>query len=156
MTEATMAKSDQVIRNVEATRRWFSDGWLGVDFADELFDPRLTTNGVHVGIAGPKANIAARLAGFPDLKTEVMTVFGVGDTVTIQCRWTGTHRGPYGGVAPTGKPVDLRVISIWRFENGKVVENWTLQDQFTLLQQIGYLPPELTTAQVKLDANHSR
>ena len=139
----------QLQRDMETTRRWFTDGWLGADLVDATFDPALTTNGAPVGLAGPSANIAARLAGFPDLDTKIMTLAGSGDTVTVQVRWTGTHLGPYGGVAATGKRVDVRVISIWRFAKGKVVENWTIQDQFTLLQQIGYLPPELTSAQVR-------
>jgi predicted ester cyclase len=139
----------QTKRNMEATRRWFTDGWLGVDLVEATFDPALITNGAAVGLAGPRANIAARLTGFPDLATEIMTLTGGGDMVTVQLHWTGTHRGPYGGVAATGNRVDIRVISIWRFADGKVVENWTIQDQFSLLQQIGYLPPELTSAQVK-------
>jgi len=146
--------SDEMQRNMAATRRWFTEGWLGRVAADELFDPQFSTNGTVVGTAGPTANIAARLAGFPDLSTEVMTLVGSGDTVTIQVRWQGTHTGPYGGVAASGRKVDVRVISIWRFAAGKVVENWTLQDQFTLLQQIGYLPPELTAAQVRLGGGH--
>jgi predicted ester cyclase len=147
-----MQSSDQdaqTTRNMEATRRWFTDGWLGVDLTEATFDPALTTNGAAVGLTGPRANIAARLTGFPDLATEIMTLTGSGDTVTVQLHWRGTHRGPYGGVPATGKHVDVRVISIWRFADGKVVENWTIQDQFSLLQQIGYLPPELTSAQVK-------
>jgi len=50
-------------------------------------------------------------------------------------------------VPPSGKQVEVRVISMWRFEDGKAVDNWTIQDQFTLLQQTGYLPGTLTTAQ---------
>lgn len=38
-------------------------------------------------------------------------------------------------------------MSIWRFAEGKVVDNWTIQDQFSLLQQTGYLSQDLTTAQ---------
>jgi predicted ester cyclase len=138
---------DPVARAIETTRRWFTAGWLGAELAEATFDPSLITNGVAVGLAGPRANIAARLKGFPDLATEIMTLIGNGDMVTVQVRWKGTHRGPYAGVAATGKRVDLRVISIWRFANGKVVENWTIQDQFSLLQQIGYLSPDLTSAQ---------
>jgi predicted ester cyclase len=137
-------------RDLETTRRWFTDGWLGADLAAATFDPALVTNGQVVGLAGPRANIAARLKGFPDLSTEIMTLSGCGDTVTVQLHWNGTHRGPYGGVPATGKRVDIRVISIWRFVNSKVVENWTIQDQFTLLQQIGFLSPDLTSAQVRL------
>jgi predicted ester cyclase len=139
----------QLRRDMETTRRWFTDGWLGADLTEATFDPALTTNGITVGLAGPKANIKARLDGFPDLRTDVMTLAGGGDTVTVQVRWSGTHLGPYGGVPATGKRVDVRAISIWRFANGKVVENWTIQDQFSLLQQIGYLSSELTSAQVR-------
>lgn len=141
---------------VELTRQWFTAGWLGRMAAGDLFDSGFSTNGTTVGPAGPAANIAARLAGFPDLATEVMTLIGAGDTVTIQVRWTGTHTGSYGGVASTGRKVDVRVISIWRFEHDKVVENWTLQDQFLLLQQVGYLPPELTAAQVRLGTSPTK
>ena len=37
-------------------------------------------------------------------------------------------------------------MSIWRFEHGKVVDNWTIRVQFALLQQVGYLSQELITA----------
>jgi predicted ester cyclase len=138
---------------IELTRLWFTVGWLGdLALADRVFDPGFTTNGAHAGREGPRANILARLHGFPDLSTQIMTLYGAGETVTVQVRWTGTHRGIYGGVAPTGRHVAVRIISIWRFEGGNAVENWTLQDQFSLLQQIGYLPPDLTAAQVRLGA----
>ncbi|MRH86769.1 hypothetical protein GFY24_04670 [Nocardia sp. SYP-A9097] len=50
------------------------------------------------------------------------------------------HTGVYGGVEATGKPVEVSDIALWRFENGRVTEIRTLQDQFGLLTQIGYLP----------------
>jgi hypothetical protein len=31
-------------------------------------------------------------------------------------------------------------FAVWRFEGGKVAEISTIQDQFALLKQIGYLP----------------
>lgn len=145
-----MTEDAATARAVELTRQWFTAGWLGRMAAGDLFDERFSTNGVTVGPAGPAANIAARLSGFPDLATKIMTLIGTGDSVTVQLRWTGTHTGPYGGVAATGRKVEVRVISIWRFEHDRVVENWTLQDQFLLLQQVGYLPPELTAAQMRL------
>lgn len=156
MTDDRTPPQAETARAIELTRQWFTDGWLGKIPAVDLFAPEFSTNGIVVGPAGPTANIAARLAGFPDLVSEIMTLFGSGDTVTVQVRWTGTHSGPYGGIAATGRQVDVRVISIWRFENDKVVENWTLQDQFSLLQQIRYLPADLTAAQVRLDAPSHR
>lgn len=137
---------------LKVTEDWFTRGWLGeFTLAGTTFADALTTNGSHAGPSGAEANVRARLIAFPDLKTEVMTLLVSGDTVTVQVRWSGTHREAYAGIAPSGRPVDVRVISVWRFADNKVVENWTLQDQFGLLQQVGYLPAELTSAQVRRD-----
>jgi ketosteroid isomerase-like protein len=38
------------------------------------------------------------------------------------------------------KPVEVRDTAIWHFRNGKVAEILTLQDQFAILKQIGYVP----------------
>jgi hypothetical protein len=43
-------------------------------------------------------------------------------------------------VAATSKPVEVRDTAIWHFHSGKVNEILTLQDQFAILKQIGYLP----------------
>jgi len=134
--------------NEAVTRRWFTEGWTtNADLADEVFDTEFATNGIVVGIEGPRSTVLRRLDGFPDLSTVIEDVVATGDMVVIRVLWRGTHTGSYAGLAPTGKHVSVRVISMWRFERGKVVENWTLQDQFGLLQQVGYLSPELTTAQ---------
>lgn len=114
--------------------------------AADIFGEKVRTNGVLVGVAGPVGRIHDRLTGFPDLSTSIDELFGVGDTVVIRLVWRGTHTGPYGGVEPTGKPVEIRDMAIWHFEDGKVAEIWTLQDQFGLLKQIGYLPATIYAA----------
>jgi len=49
-------------------------------------------------------------------------------------------------VPPTGKPVEVRDTAIWHFHDGKVAEILTLQDQFGMLKQIGYLPDSVHAA----------
>jgi predicted ester cyclase len=71
---------------------------------------------------------------------------GSGDKLAVCLIWRGTHAGAYGGVAATGKRVEVRDIAIWHFRDGKVVEIQTLQDQFGILKQIGYLPDEVRAA----------
>jgi hypothetical protein len=47
--------------------------------------------------------------------------------------------------------VTPRELLIWRFgTKGKVEEIWAVQDQFSLLQQIGVISPDLVGAQVPL------
>jgi predicted ester cyclase len=128
-------------------RRWFTEGWTGnLAMAGEIFSEELRTNGVHVGLAGPVGRIRDRLTGFPDLTTSIQDMFVSGDKLAVTLLWSGTHTGPYGGVAATGKPVEVRDTAIWHFKDGKVTEILTLQDQFAFLKQIGYLPDSVHAA----------
>ena len=135
---------------MRAVRRWFTEGWTGsLDLAEQIFSPALRTNGIRVGIEGPKRNNRNRLVGFPDVKVDLQEIFEAGDRVVVRLVWTGTHTGEYSGVPPTGKSVRVPGLAVWRFENGKVVEIWSIQDQFALLQQIGIIAPEIGAAQVR-------
>ena len=128
-------------------RRWFTEGWTGnLAMAGGIFGEELRTNGVHVGVAGPVGRIRDRLIGFPDVTTRIQDMFVSGDKLAVTLIWRGTHTGPYGGVAATGKPVAVRDTAIWHLTDGKVTEIWTLQDQFAFLKQIGYLPDSVRAA----------
>ncbi len=128
-------------RYMQIAERWFTEGWTGnLALADDIFSEDLRTNGVHVGVAGPVGRIRERLTGFPDVTTSIVDMFATGDKLAVTLMWRGTHTGPYGGVAATGKPVEVRDTAIWHFRNGKVTEILTIQDQFGILKQIGYLP----------------
>lgn len=41
---------------------------------------------------------------------------------------------------PTGKQFTIPGVSLLRLENGKVVEAWIIQDQLSMLQQLGLIP----------------
>ena len=126
---------------MQVARRWFTEGWAGnLAMADDIFSGELRTNGVRVGVAGPVGRIRDRLTGFPDVTTSIQDMFVSGDKLAVTLIWRGTHRGSYGGVAATGKPVEVRDTAIWHFRDGKVTEILTLQDQFAFLKQVGYLP----------------
>jgi predicted ester cyclase len=132
---------------MDVASRWFTAGWTGdLAVADELFSESLRTNGVLVGVAGPKDRILARLKGFPDIVTSIEDMFAAGDKLVIRLVWRGTHSGQYGGVEPTGKTVEVRDTAIWRFSGGKVTEIWTMQDQFAFLKQTGFLPDHIVAA----------
>jgi predicted ester cyclase len=132
---------------MQIARRWFTAGWTGnLTMADRIFAEDVRTNGVHVGVAGPVGRTRDRLTGFPDLTTSIEDMFVSGDKLAVTLMWRGTHTGSYGGVAATGKPVEVRDTAIWHFREGKVVEILTLQDQFAILKQIGYLPESVHAA----------
>jgi predicted ester cyclase len=134
-------------RYMHIARQWFTEGWAGnLALADGIFSEDLRTNGIHVGLAGPVGRIRDRLIGFPDVTTSIQDIFVSGDKLAVTLIWRGTHTGPYGGVPATGKPVEVRDTAIWHFGDGKVTEILTLQDQFAILKQIGYLPDSVHAA----------
>jgi predicted ester cyclase len=134
-------------RYMAVARRWFTEGWTGnLAMADDIFSEDVRTNGVHVGVAGPVGRIRDRLTGFPDLTTSIQDIFVSGDKLAVTLIWRGTHTGPYGGVTATGKSVEVRDTAIWHFAGGKVTEILTVQDQFAILKQIGYLPESVHAA----------
>jgi predicted ester cyclase len=63
-----------------------------------------------------------------------------GDLVSFTWTMTGTHRGVFAGVPPTGKQVTVNGINVERFEEGKIVEHWSQFDLAGALRQIGALP----------------
>jgi predicted ester cyclase len=141
------SEQDSTERYMQIARQWFTQGWTGdLAMADDIFSADLRTNGVHVGVAGPVGRIRDRLAGFPDLTTSIEDMFVSGDKLAVTLMWRGTHAGDYGGVAATGQRVEVRDTAIWHFKDGKVIEILTLQDQFGLLKQVGYLPDSVYAA----------
>ena len=145
MTSAAELETSE--RYMAIARRWFTEGWTGnLAMADDIFSEDVRNNGVRVGVAGPVGRIRDRLTAFPDLTTNIQDMFVSGDKLAVTLIWRGTHTGPYGGVAATGKPVEVRDTAIWHFTGGKVTEILTLQDQFAILKQIGYLPDSVHAA----------
>jgi predicted ester cyclase len=80
------------------------------------------------GQDGIAKSVALYRAVFPDLQIRVEEQTVDGDRVTS--RWTlrGTHKG---------RTVTLPGITISRFENGKIAEDWTVSDNLELLRRLG-------------------
>jgi predicted ester cyclase len=96
-----------------------------------------------VGVNGAQAwkqFMVPMRAAFPDLHFTVYFQMAEGDKV-MNC-WTAhaTHAGNFMDVPPTGKQVAYNGISAARMEGGKVVEEWTVMDMVSLMQQVGVIP----------------
>ncbi len=76
-------------------------------------------------------------SAFPDLAVAVDHLVGDEDNVAIAYTMTGTHKGNFQGMAPTGKKIRARGVQIARFEHGKIVERWGSSDELGILKQIG-------------------
>jgi steroid delta-isomerase-like uncharacterized protein len=78
------------------------------------------------------------LAAFPDMHMEPEDVIVGGDKAVARVRSTGTHKGEFNGIPPTGSRVDVQLIDIMRFDDaGLVSEHWGVTDMLTMMQQLG-------------------
>lgn len=83
------------------------------------------------------------LGALPDAELTVEHVVAEGDKVAVHSTLTGTHQGRFLGIEPTGKPVSIAKIDMFRFSGGKIVESWPFWDNAGLLVQLGALPAGL-------------
>jgi hypothetical protein len=78
---------------------------------------------------------------YPDIHLTVDDVIAEGDKIVARNTVTGTHRGEFMGVGPTGRSVTYNEIFIFRFAAGRVVETWGVVDVYAQMRQIGVLNP---------------
>jgi predicted ester cyclase len=110
--------------------------------ADNIVRHSAATPGVVVtNLDEFKAFLETDIAGVPDSVQTIDIVFGGGDKVAVRAHYRGTHTGPMGPFAATGKRVNLPFMAILRLENNKIAEMWVEWDNMLILGQLGLLPP---------------
>jgi steroid delta-isomerase-like uncharacterized protein len=92
------------------------------------------------GPAGYLGIIGMMRAGFPDIQWTLEETIAEHDKVAARFKMRGTHKGAFHGVPPTGKKIDVTAMNIYRFSNGKILEEYGQPDLLGLLQQIGAVP----------------
>ena len=73
---------------------------------------------------------------FPDLHYTIHDLLADKDKVILRCSGTGTHFGPFRGIAATGKKITYTVILIWRFSGARLCEHWSVCDVYGILLQL--------------------
>jgi len=94
---------------------------------------------VH-GLENFKAAVAMFFTGFPDLKVEILDMLVAGDRAAVRFRETGTHAGRFVGIEPTGNAISFVGMGIYRAQDGKLVEEWFVDDSRAIFEQIGAIP----------------
>jgi predicted ester cyclase len=120
----TAAEAKQLVR------RLVDDVMNGgdVDLLDELCDPRLA----------PKLRTAFAQfrSAFPDWHQEIVELVQEGSTVVARFRCSGTHRGPWQGLAATGRSMRIDEVYFFRVSDGGISGLWGLEDTWTRTRQL--------------------
>jgi len=88
------------------------------------------------GHDGIRRAIERLRAGFPDWREHVEDIVIDDDKVAVRYYSTGTHLGTFGTRAPTGRHLKVDELSIFRIENGRVAEQWCLNDDLAFGKQM--------------------
>jgi predicted ester cyclase len=75
--------------------------------------------------------------------------------VAVRLNVTGTHKGEFRGIPPTGKKLSLDEMGFITIIDGKITDGWISSDTMRLLQQIGGLPPSSFFSSSSLPADSS-
>lgn len=92
------------------------------------------------GLDAIKGMVERAHAAFPDYHEELEEMIAEGDKVVVRLTFTGTQRGQWGPLPPTGKTVRFEEIVILRFADGRVVAQRGLPDNLAALRQLGVVP----------------
>lgn len=96
--------------------------------------------GIPTGIEGTKIMFTMLHNAFPDFKATINDLIAEDDKVVVFMTWTGTQHGDWMGLPPSGKPMSIHVMDIFRVADGKLVEHWGMMDSMAMMQQLGALP----------------
>jgi predicted ester cyclase len=114
--------------------------------AGELFAPDAMTHSARTplppGPEGIEQMARTRFAAFPDLHVKIDRILAEGDRVAAHLTLSGTHRGPFFGVPPSGNKVAWTESVILRIVNSQIAESWWEPDMLAIMQQIGAVPAQ--------------
>jgi predicted ester cyclase len=73
----------------------------------------------------------------PDLTVTVEKMIVAGDYVTVHMRFAGHFTGTFGKALGRGQAISFIATDLVKVENGRITDNWHIEDNLTLLQQMG-------------------
>ena len=135
----------QVDAQVIAARRYDTFWNTGDDalaraaLAPTFIDSTLSTGRPQV-LAGPLAASKLMRAAIPDLRCEIEQMIVAGDRVVTHLRFRGHFTGRSGQIQGQGQTINFIATDIYRIANGRVAENWHIEDNLTLQRQLGLIP----------------
>ena len=136
---------EQVDAQIMAARR-YDTFWNHGDeaLARAALAPRFVDNmlptGRPQGVAGPLAASRFMRFAIPDLRCEIEQMIVAGDRVVMHLRFRGHFTGRFGQIQGHGQTINFIATDIYRIAHGLIAENWHIEDNLTLQQQLGVMP----------------
>jgi predicted ester cyclase len=132
-------ENKQIARRV--LKELFDNGNL--EAADELIHPEFVNHEAppdnRQGPEGLKETVAWLRGLWGPMHADIDDEICEGDKVVARVTMHGRHVGEFLGRAPTGKEFATKQIHIWRIQDGKVIEHWSVRDDLGQALQLGLI-----------------
>ncbi len=102
------------------------------DFTDRTLPPSRPQ-----GPEGPVFASRAFRDAVPDLQVTVHKMIVAGPYVTVHMNFAGHFTGTFGMAKGDGQPVSFNATDLLKIRNGRITDNWHIEDNLALLQQMG-------------------
>jgi predicted ester cyclase len=102
----------------------------------EFVAPDLVVNGTDRGLEAYAEGLRAVVRAFPDYHWELRRLLVDPPWIAAHFADTGTHHGPFLGVAASGRSVSTQEFAFYRVDAGHIAEAWVTADDLHLLEQL--------------------
>jgi predicted ester cyclase len=109
---------------------------LKAAIAPNFFDHALPP-GRPQGPTGPAFASHNFRAAVPDLHVEVRKMIVADDFVTVHMEFKGHFTGTFGSTKGQGQSIDFIATDLLKVTDGRITDNWHIEDNLTLLSKMG-------------------
>ena len=138
--------SDQAQKAVHAARLFYAFWNTGDPQLAKLalatnFTDRALPKDRPQGVEGPLFASRNFRQAVPDLRCDIEQLIVAGDRVVAHLHFLGHFNGVFGQKQGAGQNVDFIATDILRVQDGRITDNWHIEDNLTLMQQLGIVQP---------------
>jgi steroid delta-isomerase-like uncharacterized protein len=114
----------------------YAEAAVARDFVD-----RTLPSGRAQGLKGVLEASKNFRAAIPDLRAEIEELLVVNDRAVVRYIFTGHFTGSFKDLKGDGREISFRAVDIYRVRDGQISDNWHLEDNLSLMQQLGTVKP---------------
>jgi len=112
---------------------------LITDYAPDAVVESPLAGGTTHGLEQIRQVFQTYFTAFPDLAMEEDDVLVDGQRAVVMATFTGTDRGGFMGMPASGRSVNIPVVFLYEFKDGKIVRDRRVYDFTGVLIQVGTL-----------------
>src|SRR5207253_6096800 len=107
----------------------------------EIFFDRTLPSGRPQGFKGVLEASKNFRGAIPDLTAKMEELLVVKDRAVVRYVFAGHFTGSFKDLKGDGREISFRAVDISRVQNGQISDNWHLEDNLSLMQQLGVVTP---------------